>query len=37
MYAGSAAGLEIERLWCAIARSVEAINRAQASQNKVAV
>jgi len=31
MYADSAAGLEIARLWSAIARSVEAINAAQAS------
>jgi chromosome partitioning protein len=37
MYAGSAAGIEIERLWSAIARSVEAINRAQANQGEVAV
>jgi len=31
MYADSAAGMEIARLWSAIARSVEAINAAQAS------
>lgn len=36
LYAGSAAGTEIERLWSAIARSVEAINGARASQGEVA-
>jgi cellulose biosynthesis protein BcsQ len=31
MYADSAAGMEIARLWSAIARSIDAINAAQAS------
>jgi chromosome partitioning protein len=37
MYAGSAAGIEIEQLWSAVARSTEAINRAQAKAGEVAV